>query len=91
MPIAMLTTVGLAIFVWGGVLIWSLWRAAWLRGAVVGIVLIVTLLVGSAQVAGPEPVAYGITFALSLFLGAGMVVMGVIAHAIRALARVDRA
>ena len=90
MPIAMLATVVLAIFLWGGVLIWSVWRAAWLRGAVTGVALIVALLVSSADFTGPQPAAYGITFGLSLFLGAAMVVMGLIALAVRALARIDR-
>lgn len=89
MSLAILTTVLLAILLWGVVLIWAVWRAAWLRGAITGVSIITVLLVASTNLVGAQPVAYGITLGLSLFLGAAMVVMGVIAHAVRALARIE--
>lgn len=82
-------TVVLAILIWGGVVIWSAWRAAWLRGAAMGVTSIVALLMASAKAVEAQPVAYGITLGLSLFLGAAMVVMGAIAHAVRMLSQID--
>ena len=89
MSFAACITVVLAIFVWSGAVIWSLWRAAWIRGALIGVASVTALLFSSRAVAGAQPVAYGITLGLSLFLGSAMVVMGIIAHTIRALARLE--
>ncbi|WP_203308333.1 MULTISPECIES: hypothetical protein [Sphingomonas] len=82
-------TVLLAMMIWGGVMIWSAWRAAWLRGAAGGITAIVTLLIVSAAAFGAHPIAYGITLALTLFFGGAMVIMGLIAYGVRMIVRLD--
>jgi hypothetical protein len=79
-----------AILIWSGAVIWAAWRAAWITGAIAGVALVIGLLVGSEKLSGPQPVAYGITLGASLFFGGAMVVMGVIAHVVRALARGER-
>lgn len=89
MLIAMWITVLLAMMIWSGVMIWSAWRAAWLRGAAAGVTAIITLLVVSTRALGAHPIAYGLTLGLSLYFGGAMAVMGLIAYGVRMIARLD--
>ena len=70
---------------WFAIVIWSAWRARWLLGSLIGVGFVTVLVLLAQRVAGPQPVAYGLLLAMSLFLGAALFIVGLI-HAAVALA-----
>ncbi|MBI0475639.1 hypothetical protein D9601_09775 [Sphingomonas sp. MA1305] len=74
---------------WSAAIVWALWRARWIGGAVSELSAAVVIILVARSLGPPQPVAYGLALGLSIFLAAVMTMMGVIAAIMRWLASRD--
>ncbi len=77
----------LVIAIWSIGIVAGLVRTRWITAAVAGLVSVLATIVAAQAVGGRNPVFYGIMLVASLFLAAVMASMGVIAAAVKALAK----
>ena len=74
---------------WSAAIVWALWRTRWITGAASGLGIAITVILAAQAAGAPQPVAYGLALALSIFLAGVMTMMGLIAIASRRLAGRD--
>ena len=80
----------IVIALWSAALVWSLWRGRWLMPTFAALAGVLATVVAAQALGGRWPLFYGVMLGVSLFLAGVMIVMGLIAIGVAALARRER-